>query len=472
MDAAKQDMIPTDLDRLFASQRAAFQRQPNPPARERAAHLDALCELLRDHADEIAAAASADFGHRATTETRLLEIFPALHAAKHARSHVEGWMRPERRRASRWFFPGRARVVKQPLGVVGVIVPWNYPVLLSFGPLVGALAAGNRVLIKMSELTPRVGELLARLLAARFAPDHVAVVNGGLELAQAFSAKPFDHLLFTGSTAVGREVMRAAAANLTPVTLELGGKSPAIVAPDFPVALAARRILLGKCLNAGQTCIAPDYVLLPESALAEFIAAARDEVRRMYPAGAASADYCAIINAHHYARLNGYLDDAPARGAQVLTLSDGTSAAARKLAPTLLTGVTDDMRVMQEEIFGPLLPLVTYRELDEALAYVAARARPLAMYYFDYDHARVQRVLADTIAGGVTVNDTLLHIVQENLPFGGVGASGMGQYHGEDGFNTFSKHKGVFHQSRFNAVGLLKPPFGRRVAFMLRLLLR
>jgi len=462
----------SDLDTIFQLQRDAFRRQPHPPPGERRAHLDAMCRLLLEHGDTIAAAIDGDFGHRSVHETKILEIFPALQAAKHARAHVAKWMRPERKSVSVWFMPGRARVVKQPLGVVGIIVPWNYPLYLAVGPLISALAAGNRVMVKMSEFTPGLADLFAQLIGSYFAPDHVAVVNGGVEVAQAFAAKPFDHLLFTGSTSVGHQIMRAAAENLTPVTLELGGKSPAIIAPEFPVDVAARRIIWGKCLNAGQTCIAPDYVLLPEAEVQGFIDSARDEVRRFYPEGAASADYSTLINAHHYGRLLGYLEDARAKGAQVVALADGGSQSTRKLPPTIVTEVNDDMRVMQDEIFGPLLPIVPYRNLDEALGYVADHPRPLAMYYFDYDRARIERVLHDSVAGGVTINDTMLHIAQDELPFGGVGASGMGQYHGEEGFNIFSKRKGVFLQSRLNGLWLFKPPFGKRVEMIFKLMLR
>lgn len=474
MDTSTQhlDQQVSDLDTIFQLQCDAFRRQPNPPAGERQAHLDAVCRLLLEHGDAIAAAIDADFGHRSVHETRILEIFPALQTAKHARARVARWMRPERKSVSVWFMPGRARIVKQPLGVVGIIVPWNYPLYLAVGPLVSALAAGNRVVVKMSEFTPRLGELFAQLIESYFARDLVAVVNGGVDVAQAFAAKPFNHLLFTGSTAVGQQVMRAAAENLTPVTLELGGKSPVIIAPGFPINVAARRIIWGKCLNAGQTCIAPDYVLLPEAEVQRFIDSGRDEVQRFYPDSIASADYSAIINPRHYSRLLGYLEDARAKGAQVLALADGESESTRKLPPTIITGVSDDMRVMQEEIFGPLLPLVPYRHLDEALGYVAEHPRPLAMYYFDNERARIERVLHDSIAGGVTVNDTMLHIAQDELPFGGVGASGMGQYHGEEGFNTFSKRKGVFVQSRLNGLSLFKPPFGRLVETLFKLMLR
>jgi coniferyl-aldehyde dehydrogenase len=461
-----------ELHRLFQLQRQAVARDPYPGAARRRAHLRAVARLLRDHADAIADAIATDFGHRSRHETRILEIFPSVEAAKHARAHVARWMRPERKPVAAWFLPARARVVKQPLGVVGVLVPWNYPLFLSVGPLVSALAAGNRVMIKMSEFTPRFAALFRDLVARAFPPEQVTVVTGDADIARAFSSLPFDHLLFTGSTSVARHVMRAAAQNLTPVTLELGGKSPAIIAPGFPVEEAASRIVWGKCLNAGQTCIAPDYVLLPETETSRFVEAAGAEVRRLYPDGAASPDYTAIIDARHYRRLLGYLDDARAKGARTVPLGDGASEATRKLPPTIVTGVTGDMEIMQEEIFGPLLPVVPYRTLDEALAYVAARPHPLAMYYFDHDRARTGRVLERSRAGGVTVNDTMLHIAQHDLPFGGVGASGMGHYHGRAGFDTFSKTKGVFLQSRLNGLGLFKPPYGRRLEMLLRLMLR
>jgi acyl-CoA reductase-like NAD-dependent aldehyde dehydrogenase len=381
-------------------------------------------------------------------------------------------MRPERKPVSMWFQFGRARVVRQPLGVVGIMVPWNFPLLLAVGPLVAALAAGNRVMLKISEFSTTFGQLFAKLVAGRFAEDHVTVVNGGIDVGQAFAAQPFDHLLFTGNTSVGREVMLAAAVHLTPVTLELGGKSPAIISPGFSVDAAARRIIWGKCLNAGQSCIAPDYVLLPAGQEQTFIAAAQEEVRRFYPAGAASHDYSAIVNGRHYQRLMNTLADAIAKGASPIPLSDGQSESARRFPPIVLLHVTDDMLVMQDEIFGPLLPLIPYTHFDDALALVTERPRPLALYFFDRDRRRIERVLESTIAGGVTVNDTMLHFAQENLPFGGIGPSGIGHYHGEDGFLTFSKRKGVFLQSRCNAVGLLKPPYGSCAERVIKLMLR
>jgi acyl-CoA reductase-like NAD-dependent aldehyde dehydrogenase len=463
------------LAQHFDAQRAAFARAPYPDAATRDRRLAALERLLRDNAAAIADAVSRDFGHRSTHETRLLELFPSLEAVRHARRHLRKWMKPERRATSLWFLPGRSQVIAQPLGVVGIIVPWNYPVYLAMGPLVAALAAGNRVLVKMSELAPATGALLAELVRGAFEPDEIAIVTGDADVGRAFSALPCDHLLFTGSTGVGRAVMRAAAENLTPVTLELGGKSPAIVAPDYPIESAAERILVGKLMNAGQTCIAPDYALVPAARLREFVDAARRAAAACYPDPLRSPDYTSIIDARHFARLVGYIDEARAQGAEVLTLGPADAApepGTRRIPPTLLVGAPDACRVMREEIFGPILPVVAYASFDDALAYVNARPRPLALYCFDRDESRIRRVLTETVSGGVTINDTILHIAQDDLPFGGVGPSGLGQYHGRDGFDAFSKRKGVFRQARFNTIGLFKPPYGKRFERLVSFLLR
>jgi acyl-CoA reductase-like NAD-dependent aldehyde dehydrogenase len=465
---------PAGVHDTFSRQREAAAREPYPDAAARDRRLAALERLLRENADAIATAIARDFGHRSHHETRLLELFPSLAAVKHARAHLRRWMKPERRRVSLWFQPGRAQVIAQPLGVAGIVVPWNYPIYLAVGPLVGALAAGNRAMVKMSELAPATGELLAQLVAGAFARDEVCVVNGDADVARAFAALPFDHLLFTGSTAVGRAVMRAAADNLTPVTLELGGKSPAIVAPGYPLAAAAERIMVGKLMNAGQTCIAPDYALVPAAHEEGFVAAARRVVAECWPDPMRSPDYTSIVDARHFARLAGYLDEARARGGEVVTLAAGAApdAATRRIPPTIVRDAPDDTRLMREEIFGPILPVVTYRDFDEALAYVTARPRPLALYHFDRDESRIRRVLTETVAGGVTINDTILHIAQDDLPFGGVGPSGMGEYHGRAGFDAFSKRKSVFRQARFNAIGLFNPPYGRRFERLVRFLLR
>jgi len=451
--------------------RSGYETERMPSAAKRQTRLTTLENLLLENSSAIAAAISADFSHRSTHETQLLEIFPAISAIKHAKSHLRRWMKSTRSMASFWFMPARNELKPQPLGVIGIIVPWNYPLLLAVGPLVAALAAGNRAYIKMSEFTPRSGALFAKLIHAAFSDSEVRVVNGEADVAAAFSALPFDHLLFTGSTAVGKHVMRAAANNLTPVTLELGGKSPAIIGRDADIATAAAQILFGKCLNAGQTCIAPDYVLLPRGLEAGFIDAAKAVVAKQYPAFSANKDYTSIINMRHVERLTGYLDEAVKRGASVWPLADA-EAGTQKMAPTIVTNAPEDTKLMQEEIFGPILPLVSFDNMSEAIAFVNKRPRPLALYYFGNDSGEREQVLNNTIAGGVSVNETIMHISQEDLPFGGVGASGMGAYHGKFGFDAFSKLKPIFHQSRFNGLFLFKPPYGKRFETLVKFLMK
>ncbi|WP_310449099.1 coniferyl aldehyde dehydrogenase [Sulfuritalea sp.] len=458
---------------LFARMHAATRRSSSVERGLREARLDALAALVHDNAERFVDAISADFGHRSAHETRLLELFPSLESIRHNRSHVGAWMKPQRKAASIWFRPGWAQIIPQPLGVVGIIVPWNYPLFLAVSPLAAALAAGNRVMVKMSEFTPRTGELLAELAAKYFAADDVAVVLGDAAVGADFARLPFDHLLFTGSTKVGHDIMRMAADNLTPVTLELGGKSPVILGPDYPLQKAAERIMVGKLLNAGQTCIAPDYVLVPAGREQAFVDAARAVVARCFPAMASTPDYTAIVNDRHYQRLQGYVADAEARGARLEPLSTAAAdAARRKLPPLALLNVDDNMRVMQDEIFGPLLPILPYTDLDAAIDYVNQHPRPLALYCFENDAGRRDRVLHETIAGGVTVNDTILHIAQENLPFGGVGPSGMGHYHGSEGFKTFSKQKAVFYQSGLNGMSLFNPPYGALFERLTKFLIR
>jgi coniferyl-aldehyde dehydrogenase len=456
----------------FAAMRSADAYRSDPPWPERARRLRALATLVREHRAAIAAAIEADFGRRPAEETDLLEVFPSLSAIRHALRHGRRWMRTRRRWAGFWFLPARTQLRPRPLGVVGIVVPWNYPLYLAVGPLTDALVAGNRVLLKMSEATPRFSALFAELIAKYFAADEVAVINGDAEVARAFAALPFDHLLFTGSTSVGHAVMRAAAANLTPVTLELGGKSPAIIGPEARFEHAVERIILGKLLNAGQTCIAPDYVLLPRARVTEFVERARGIVERMYPDIVANGQFAGIASDRHHARLCGLRDDAIAAGASAHVLANvAGSTDARVFAPTVLTDVDASMQVMQHEVFGPLLPLLPYDSLDEALAYIGARPHPLALYLFDENRATVEAVLARVRCGGVCVNDTLLHIAQHGLPFGGIGASGMGAYHGEAGFRRFSHLLPVFRQSRWNFVGLLNPPFDNTFRRLLRRLL-
>ncbi|QQN49668.1 coniferyl aldehyde dehydrogenase [Stutzerimonas balearica] len=454
------------LHALYASQRSAYDKLPMPDLEQRLQWLEALHEVIASHQQALVEAISADFGNRSADETLLAEVMPSLHGIRHAKRHLARWMKPSRRRVGLAFQPASARVLYQPLGVVGIIVPWNYPLYLAIGPLIGALAAGNRALLKMSESAPATGRLLRDLLGQVFAEHEVAVVLGDVETGKQFTRLPFDHLLFTGSTEVGRQVMQSAAANLTPVTLELGGKSPAIVAADVPLEQAAERIAFGKTLNAGQTCVAPDYVLVPQQRLEAFVEAYRLAVQRFFPQLTDNPDYTSIINERQLLRLEGYLADARARGALLLPLFD--EGQGRRLPHHILLDVNDDMQVMQDEIFGPLLPVLPYASLDEAIAYVNARPRPLALYFFGYDRAEQQQVLERTHSGGVCLNDTLLHVAQDDLPFGGTGASGMGHYHGHEGFLTFSKAKAVFSKPRFNAARLIYPPYGGRLQRLIR----
>lgn len=452
------------LDVAFTALKSAFAREPYPGEEVRRERLAALGRLLRENSSRIEQAISDDFGHRSAHETRLLELFPCLEGIRHAQAQLPRWMRAERRSTGRWFHPGRSYVLPQPLGVVGILAPWNYPIFLAVGPLICALAAGNRALLKLSEFTPRTGELFAELAARYFESDLIAVVNGDAQVGQAFSALPFDHLLFTGSTAVGHHVMRAAADHLTPVTLELGGKSPVIIAPGYALDKAAERIAVGKAMNAGQTCIAPDYVLVPRGQERDFVAAVRAAIDAIYPELPVTLDYTHIIDSRHYARLTGYVEEARASGCEILELSSRMAqpdAATRRMPPLALVNPSTGLAVMRDEIFGPLLPVIGYESVEQALEFVNARPRPLALYLFDNDSRRISWVLRATHAGGVTINDCIMHIAQDELPFGGVGASGMGSYHGKAGFDTFSKLKPVFHQSRLNGLGMFKPPYGR-----------
>ncbi len=462
-----------DLDDLLARQRAAW-RMATPGLAQRLRDLGHLREAVRRHLPGLVAAMSADFGRRSTHESLLTDGMTVLHEIDHVRRRLTRWVRPRRRLADWMFLPAHTEVQYKPLGVVGVIAPWNYPVNLALIPLISAIAAGNHVMLKPSEHTPRTSERLRELLAEVFPEERVATVLGDADLAARFAALPFDHLFFTGSTAVGRKVMAAAARNLVPVTLELGGKSPAIVAPGYPIETAAARIAAGKLLNAGQTCIAPDYVLVPETQQAPFVAALRAYIARHYPQLTDSADYTSILNAGHYARLEALVEEARAAGTEVVSLPDpGAHDRERRIfAPTVLVDPPPDLRVMDEEIFGPVLPVIGYRDIDDAIAYVAARPRPLALYHFDHDRKRTRHVLAGTIAGGVTVNDAVLHVAQSELPFGGVGPSGMGHYHGHAGFLAFSKQMPVMYQARWSSMALLRPPYRRLADVVTKFLTR
>lgn len=462
------------LPALLALQRAAFGREPYPTLQVRRARLRRIGGLLEENATRMAQAISADFGNRSLHETAIAETFFVQAGIAHAHKHLPRWMKQRRVPTSFHSLPGSSSILPQPVGVVGVVSPWNYPLQLALAPVVAALAAGNRAMVKPSELTPGFSELLAQCVAQHFEPDEFAVVTGDAEVGKAFVRQPFDHLFFTGSTAVGRQVALAAAANLTPVTLELGGKSPAIIDASADLAEAAARIAAGKLFNAGQTCIAPDYVLVPRPQRDAFVAAYQQAAQRMYPRLDANPDYTSIVNDRHYQRLQGLARDAEAQGARVLRIAPADETeqpALRKLRPALLLDVRPGMAVMREEIFGPLLPVIAYDTADEAIGFVNERPRPLALYWFGTDSSRQRDVLTKTVSGGVTVNDVLLHIAQENLPFGGAGESGIGAYHGEFGFRLFSKEKPVFVQSRWAGTAMMRPPYGpktQRVLAMLR----
>jgi len=463
-----------DLVASLARQRAAFLRDGPPTLAQRRADLTRLRRALVDSRVAIEAALSADFGHRSTHETTMFELMTVVEGIRYLHRRLRRWMKPQRRHTAIHFQPARSYVQYQPLGVVGIMSPWNYPLSLALMPLATALAAGNRAMLKPSEATPATSALLEQLVAQLFTPEQVLVVQGDASVGAAFSALPFDHLMFTGSTHIGRMVMRAASDNLVPVTLELGGKSPAVVARG-EAEKAAESIAWGKLANAGQTCIAPDYALVHPEDVEPFRIAFDAAVKRLYPDGPTSLDYSSIINQHHYERLHGLLDDARSKGARVIETGVAVKAGSsreRIIAPTLVLDAKPDMRVLQEEIFGPILPVRTFDQIDEAIAMINAGPRPLALYFFGPAGAEREAVLARTTSGNVTINNTLLHYAQDDLPFGGVGASGMGAYHGMEGFRAMSHARGVLIQHRRNIGNLLRPPFGKLADWVLRVMLR
>lgn len=445
---------------IFDTQQAAFAKNRNPKLANRLAVLEKLYQAIIANEQAVIEAISLDFGHRSAIETRLAETSFVLLEIKHTRKYLRRWMKREKRATALHFMPASNYVEYQPKGIVGILSPWNYPFQLAIAPLVAAIAAGNRVILKPSEFTPNTNKAIKQILSQVFAEDYVAMVEGGADIAAQFSALPFDHLFFTGSGKVGSYVMQAAAKNLTPVTLELGGKSPTIIGKNYDVKKAAERIMVGKLLNAGQTCIAPDYILVPESQKAQLRSALLISGRELYPDIMQNDDYTAIINEPQYERLQHVLDAADEDGATIHKLYDEPDVE-RKMMPVILDDVTPTMRVMQSEIFGPILPIIGYKNLDEAIDFVNGGDSPLAAYYFSHDREELKRLGAEILCGNVSINETLHHIAQNDLPFGGVGASGMGAYHGQDGFKTFSHAKGVFKQRRLNAAGLLKPPYSK-----------
>ena len=464
-----QNALEDAFHRMFQLTRTA----PAPTLAQRLDRLTRLRAAVSDNEARFEQAISADFGHRSSIETTIAETMLVLGEIKHAAKSLKAWMAPRRVATSLQFFPAKNRLMPQPLGVVGIIAPWNYPLQLTLAPAVAALAAGNRVMIKPSELAPRFSALLKEIIAAKFGADEMIVTGIEDEIARAFASLPFDHLIFTGSTRVGRLVAEAAGRNLTPVTLELGGKSPAIVDRSADIAEAAQRIAYGKLLNAGQTCIAPDYALVPEASVQDFVDRLQASMQRMFGTNPDNKDYTSIVSDRHYIRLEGLVADAAAKGATIMQPAkpdDPAWKSKRKFPPTIVVGATPGMAIMQEEIFGPLLPVMGYRENSEPIAYVNKHDRPLALYWFGKDDAARDEVLDRTVSGGVTVNDCLFHFAQMYQPMGGVGASGTGAYHGEWGFNAMSKLKPVFYRSPFNRLADLYPPYGGKIARLQKML--
>ena len=470
LDADKTDGE-LELDRIFALQKKAYAATPYMPYDQRVASLDKIIRLTEANEQKFIDAINADFGSRARHETLISEIVITVSGAKHAKKQLKQWMRPRGVATPIHMLPAKSRIEPQPLGVVGIISPWNYPIQLALTPAIAALAAGNRVMIKPSELTPHASEALREAIASEFDEAECAIITGGVETGQAFTETPFDHLLFTGSTPVGVRVAQAAAKNLTPVTLELGGKSPVVIDDSADIEKAGLSIAQGKMLNAGQTCIAPDYVMASPDKVDAVANSIVGAARTLYPEIDKTTDYSSIISDRHFARLKTLVDEARDRGAKVVEVGSANALyPQRKLPLTLVIDPPEDVGIMNEEIFGPILPILSVNNQDDAIARINGGDRPLALYWFGADNDARDRVLEKTVSGGVTVNDVLWHFAQENLPFGGVGKSGVGAYHGETGFETFSHMKPVFYQSKFANTALLHPPFTEKTDKILSLL--
>jgi coniferyl-aldehyde dehydrogenase len=465
------EVVENEAQRIFKLQRAAYLRHPYPSLEERRANLDTVERILIDNADAIADAINADFGHRAAEESKLLELFNCVDGIRSVKKKLAKWMKPQHRHVGILFATAKNRLIPQPKGVVGLVSPWNYPLFLTISPLTSILAAGNRCMIKMATNSSNLCRLLAEKFKEQF-PEEVVAILPGIRPNE-FTTLPFDHIIFTGSADAGRNVMRTAAENLTPVTLELGGKSPTIIADDFDVATAADRILYAKFVNAGQTCLAPDYLFIPEGKAETFVQAAEKLLAQRYP-DTNSRSYTSVIDEKSYRRLRNTLDDAVKKGARAVSLVPGATFndQLRKFPPHLVLNPTDDMIVMKEEIFGPILPVKTYRSMDEVLAYVNAKDRPLGLYLFTDDKNVEEKVLYGTISGGVTINNCMFHIAQHDLPFGGIGASGMGHYHGYEGFQEFSKMRPVHNNPKLSGISMFYPPYTKLHSRLFDLLVR
>jgi coniferyl-aldehyde dehydrogenase len=460
-----------EAQRILQLQRQAYLENPYPSYEERRDNLLKLEQILVDNQDAIAQAISKDFGNRAIEESKLLEIFLSIDGFRYCRKRLKKWMKPQRRGVSIWFAGASNKVLAQPKGVVGVVAPWNYPLFLVMGPLASALAAGNRCMIKMAANSANLCALMHQLIQEKFDENTLALLPGvrGSE----FTTLPFDHVIFTGSAETGRTVMKAAAENLTPVTLELGGKSPTIIADDFDVELAASRILFTKFMNAGQTCVAPDYLYIPAAKKDAFVTAAKKIMAKRYPQ-LDNGQFTTVIDDSSYARLIETMEDAQNKGATLVNLAPAfePNAATRLLPPQLVLDAPDDATIMRDEIFGPLFPVRTYTDIDEVLNYINNRDRPLGLYLFSNDKQLADRVVKNTISGGVSINDCSFHVAQHDIPFGGVGASGMGHYHGREGFIEFSKMRPIFSQFRFSALPLMYPPYGKVFRILYSLMIK
>ena len=467
----------SDLSTILYSQRAAFLADGPPDADVRIDRIDRCIALLKENSDRVERTISADFGNRSQHATLITDVMTPVAALQHSRKHLKKWMRPERRPVDPRllsFFGAKAEIRFQPKGVVGIVSPWNFPVGLVFSPLANVLAAGNRAIVKPSEFTPRTSELISELIASRFDPSEIAVVTGGAEVGGAFTSLPFDHLVFTGAGSIARHVMRAAAENLVPVTLELGGKSPVVIGKGVDMVTAANRIMAGKVLNAGQICLAPDHVYVPAAQEDDFVQQARRAVAATIPTIRDNPDYTAIISDRHFERLQGYVADAKAKGARVIEINpaqeDFDQQEHRRMPPTLILNARDDMDVMRDEIFGPILPVIRYSAMDTVIDQINAGDRPLATYYFGNDDVELAQLSNRTTSGGMCVNDVIMHCAQENLPFGGIGPSGMGVYHGHDGFVEFSHRKSVYHQIKrdLGPLKAFRPPYDDKVRKLVR----
>lgn len=465
-DIHESDPVQADIaamQQIFSQQKQAYQEATEWDLAERKAKLSALKSAFLANKEAMVTAVSEDYGHRSRHDTLYADILPTVSQFHYTLKRLAKWMKPSRRSPGLLLAPARISVRYQPVGVVGIVVPWNFPINLAIVPLITAIAAGNRVMLKMSEFTPKTNAVLADMISSVFSADEVALIEGETQLSATFSQLPFDHLLFTGSTAVGKHVMRAAADNLTPVTLELGGKSPVIVAPDMDIKDAVSRTMFGKSLNAGQICVAPDYILCPRDKVSDFVTAYRKEFNRRYPNAMMNNDYSNVVDERQYARLKTWLADAKTKGAIIETMIDGNNLddAKHRMLPHLLVNVNDDMTLMQDEIFGPLLPILPYDTLDEAIAFVKSKPHPLALYIMSFDTETQNRIQAETMSGGVAINDTIMHVAAEDAPFGGVGPAGMGHYHGIEGFRTLSKAKTILRQGKFYSTRFIHPPYDR-----------